>query len=51
MPCGACCAASVAGAYWGALSAAGMSTGALIPSHAAWDMVIYLVAPTVKAED
>ncbi len=41
-------AATVAGGYWGALSAAGMSTGALIVSHVAWDITIFLIAPTVS---
>jgi membrane protease YdiL (CAAX protease family) len=39
-------AASVAGLYWGALAAAGMSIPALIVSHVTWDVVIFLVAPT-----
>ncbi|MDQ3876735.1 MAG: CPBP family intramembrane metalloprotease, partial [Actinomycetota bacterium] len=39
-------AATVAGAFWGALAAAGMSMPALIVSHVAWDVVIFLVAPT-----
>jgi uncharacterized protein len=43
-------AASVAGGYWGVLAALGMSKGALIVSHAAWDTVIFLVAPTQKLE-
>jgi hypothetical protein len=37
----------VAGAYWGLLAAAGMPMGALIVSHVAWDVWIFLVAPTV----
>jgi hypothetical protein len=41
-------AATVAGGYWGALSAAGVSTGALIVSHVAWDITIFLIAPTVS---
>ena len=44
-------AASVAGGYWGALYALGVSTGALIVSHAAWDVWIFLIAPTVAQED
>jgi uncharacterized protein len=40
-------AATVAGAYWGLLAAAGMPMGALIVSHAAWDVWIFLVSPTV----
>ena len=39
-------AAGVAGAYWSALAAAGMPMGALIVSHVAWDVWIFLVAPT-----
>ena len=41
-------AATVAGAYWGALAAAGMSMPALIVSHVAWDVIIFLVAPTSR---
>ncbi len=39
-------AAGVAGAYWSALAAAGMPLGSLIVSHVAWDIWIFLVAPT-----
>lgn len=39
-------AASVAGAHWGALYAAGMPLGALVASHVAWDIWIFLVQPT-----
>jgi len=39
-------AASVAGAYWGALSMAGASMESLIVSHLLWDLVTFLVAPT-----
>lgn len=39
-------AATVAGAYWGVLAAAGMKMEALIVSHVTWDVVIFLVAPT-----
>jgi CAAX protease family protein len=39
-------AATVAGAYWGLLRALGMPLGALIVSHVAWDIWIFLVAPT-----
>jgi uncharacterized protein len=39
-------AAGVAGAYWSALAAAGMPMGALIVSHAAWDLLTFLAAPT-----
>jgi len=40
-------AAGVAGAHWAALYAAGMPMGALIVSHAAWDVWIFLVQPTI----
>jgi membrane protease YdiL (CAAX protease family) len=43
-------AASVAGAFWGLMAASGASMGALIVSHAAWDVIIFLVAPTVPPE-
>lgn len=39
-------AASVAGLYWGALSALRVPMGALIVSHALWDIWIFLVSPT-----
>lgn len=39
-------AATVAGAYWGLLRAIGMPLGALMVSHVAWDIWIFLVAPT-----
>ena len=39
-------AATTAGAYWSALAAAGMPMGALIVSHVAWDVWIFLVQPT-----
>jgi membrane protease YdiL (CAAX protease family) len=39
-------AAGVAGAHWCALYAAGMPIGALIVSHTAWDIWIFLVQPT-----
>ena len=39
-------AAGVAGAHWCALRAAGMPMGALIVSHTAWDIWIFLVQPT-----
>jgi CAAX protease family protein len=39
-------AAGTAGAYWSALRAAGMPMPALIVSHVAWDLWIFLVAPT-----
>ena len=41
-------AASVAGAHWGALYALGMPLGALVVSHAAWDIWIFLLQPTNK---
>jgi CAAX protease family protein len=41
-------AAGVAGAYWSALAAAGMPMGALIVSHAAWDIWTILVLPTSR---
>jgi uncharacterized protein len=39
-------AAAVAGAHWSVLSAAGMPLGALIVSHVAWDLWIFLLQPT-----
>jgi membrane protease YdiL (CAAX protease family) len=39
-------AATVAGAFWGGLAAAGVPMGALIISHMAWDIWIFLIAPT-----
>jgi membrane protease YdiL (CAAX protease family) len=39
-------AAGVAGAFWSALAAAGMPMPALIVSHVAWDLWIFLLAPT-----
>jgi uncharacterized protein len=39
-------AAGVAGAYWSALAAAGVPMTALIVSHIAWDIWIFLIAPT-----
>jgi membrane protease YdiL (CAAX protease family) len=41
-------AATVAGAYWGGLAALGMPMGALVVSHVAWDIWIFLLAPTEK---
>ncbi|HET6795010.1 MAG TPA: CPBP family intramembrane glutamic endopeptidase [Acidimicrobiales bacterium] len=41
-------AASVAGAYWSALAAAGVAMESLIVSHVIWDIVIFLVAPTTR---
>ncbi|MGH2725031.1 MAG: CPBP family glutamic-type intramembrane protease [Actinomycetota bacterium] len=42
-------AASVAGAFWSALAAAGIPMGALIASHALWDLLIFVAAPTAPA--
>lgn len=42
-------AASVAGIYWGLLRALGMSMPALITSHIAWDIWIFLLSPTEGA--
>ncbi len=39
-------AAAVAGAFWGALAALGVPLTALVISHIAWDVIIFLVAPT-----
>ena len=39
-------AASAAGAYWSALHAAGVPLPALVVSHIAWDVWIFLIAPT-----
>ena len=44
-------AAAVAGIYWGMLRALGMSMPALITSHIAWDIWIFLLAPTEGAEE
>jgi membrane protease YdiL (CAAX protease family) len=43
-------AAGVAGAHWCALYAAGVPLGALIVSHCAWDVWIFLVQPTGEVE-
>ena len=43
-------AAGVAGAHWCALYAAGVPLGALIVSHCAWDVWIFLVQPTGQVE-
>jgi membrane protease YdiL (CAAX protease family) len=43
-------AAGVAGAHWCALYAAGTPLGALIVSHVAWDIWIFLVQPTGEIE-
>jgi membrane protease YdiL (CAAX protease family) len=39
-------AATVAGAFWGGMAMLGAPPGALIISHAFWDVFIFLVAPT-----
>jgi uncharacterized protein len=39
-------AAAVAGLYWGVLCRLGLSMPALIVSHIAWDIWIFLIAPT-----
>ncbi len=43
-------AAGVAGAQWCALYAAGVPLGALVVSHVAWDVWIFLVRPTGRVE-
>lgn len=43
-------AASVAGLHWGVLRAFRMPIGALIVSHAVWDIWIFLVQPTGETE-
>lgn len=43
-------AAGVAGAHWSALYAMGVPLGALIVSHVAWDIWIFLVQPTGEIE-
>ena len=43
-------AAGIAGAHWCALYAAGVPLGALIVSHVAWDVWIFLVQPTGEIE-
>ena len=43
-------AAGIAGAHWATLYALGMPMGALIVSHAAWDVWIFLLQPTVQDE-
>jgi len=44
-------AASVAGAWWSALAALGVDMESLILSHVIWDVVIFLVAPTIPAPE
>jgi uncharacterized protein len=43
-------AATVAGAYWGLLRTLGLPLGALVVSHVAWDIWIFLIAPTVAVD-
>ena len=42
-------AAGIAGAHWCALYAAGVPLGALVVSHVAWDIWIFLLQPTNEA--
>ena len=42
-------AATIAGAYWGLLRAIGVPLGALVVSHVAWDIWIFLIAPTQES--
>ena len=44
-------AATIAGIYWGLLRAIGVSMPALITSHVAWDIWIFLLAPTEPEQD
>jgi uncharacterized protein len=44
-------AASVAGLYWSLLAAAGLPMAALVVSHVAWDIWIFLIAPTQRPAD
>lgn len=44
-------AATIAGAFWGAMAALGAPPGTLIISHSFWDVFIFLIAPTVKREE
>lgn len=44
-------AASIAGAFWGGLFGLGLPLGALIVSHIVWDIVIFLIAPTMELSD
>ena len=43
-------AAGIAGAHWSALYAAGVPLGALVVSHVAWDVWIFLIQPTGEIE-
>jgi hypothetical protein len=44
-------AASVAGAHWCALYAAGVPLGALVVSHVTWDVWIFLLQPTADIDE
>lgn len=44
-------AAAMAGVYWSALAAAGVPMAALIVSHMAWDIWIFLIAPTERIDE
>ncbi|HEX6140643.1 MAG TPA: CPBP family intramembrane glutamic endopeptidase [Candidatus Limnocylindria bacterium] len=44
-------AAGIAGTHWATLYALGMPMGALIVSHAAWDVWIFLLQPTMELPD
>lgn len=44
-------AATVAGFYWSLLASVGTPMAALIVSHAAWDVYIFLIAPTTDLRD
>ena len=43
-------AATVAGAHWCALYAAGVPLGALVVSHVSWDVWIFLIQPTGEVD-
>jgi len=43
-------AAGVAGAHWCGLYAAGVPLGALVVSHVAWDIWIFLLEPTGETD-
>jgi membrane protease YdiL (CAAX protease family) len=43
-------AAGIAGTHWATLYALGMPIGALIVSHAAWDVWIFLLQPTMALD-
>ena len=44
-------AASIAGLYWSVLAALGTPMAALVVSHVAWDIWIFLVAPTARSSE